>query len=476
MKIRSPFSVLALGAILFSCAKSPKEAPEPTPGSSTENERVNTWIYDEVAKTYYWKDKMAAEGAVDKKLDPAPYFSGILWSEDRQSGFSHIEAAAADTRGDESTGMITDFGWLLMRWNYSNSAANVMQVMQVVPGSPADRAGVRRGDLFSRYNGTQITAQNYMNLYNLAEVTLTRCNEDLYPIDQVTVAKGSYYDTPVLIDTVYRMGDGKNIGYLFYDRFESARGTDDDPDLRAALGRMKAKNVDELILDLRYNGGGYVDISTELATMLLPAAYGRNDVFLYQEYGSQTNYRQQAIRFSGRVDNYRLNLNKLHVITTGNTASASEITVHGLRPYMSVTLYGEQTRGKNVGSYEISGKGENIPWNIYPISSRIYDSRGKASDTWRTFTGFTPDHYFSEVGLEAGGSVAAHYLQGQLGQYDPARGADCDPALNFVMAEMGYTTQLVRTATRAGAEGSPTPRFEPRRAQVAIQLTMDNGQ
>jgi C-terminal processing protease CtpA/Prc len=360
-----------------------------------------------------------------------------------------------------------------MRWNYQGISANTLQVMYVVPGSPAEKAGIRRGDLFCRYNGTQITEQNVEEIYNLPEVTLTRTdgtynrsNRAFTPIGTpVTVAKGAYYDTPVLCDTVYRMDDGKNIGYLFYGRFESAKGTPDDPDLRAAIGRMKAKNVDELILDLRYNGGGYIDISVQLATMLLPAQYGKNDVYLYQEYSPKKDPRQHPLLFSGNVDAYRLDLERLHVIVTYNSASASEITVHGLEQYMPVTLYGMQTRGKNVGSYEIPGKGGNVPWNIYPISSHIYDRRGKNVDNWQTFTGLTPDYSFDEI--EGG----AYYFQGQLGRFDPSLGADCDPLLNFVMARLGYAEQFQRKSPTRSASGGtpvPVPHFTPSRPQVLI--------
>ena len=444
-------------ALTVSCSSDPNDDPDPDPDpGNPANIKANKWIYEQLNDVYYWYDKMKAEGTINQELSPETYFYNNIWATDYIQGFSYIEPASASTRADES-GHVIDFGIQVIRWTYGKSTKrNTYQVLYVVPDSPADKAGIRRADMFSHYNGTMIDSLNYGNTFASSTVTLTRCKDgksNFEKIDEVTLSKASYYDTPVIHEQTYEF-NGQKIGYLFYAHFRSAKDTPDDTDLKDAILRMKEAGIDELILDLRYNGGGYLAISTDLATMLLPAQYNQNNTFLYQEYNDKVN-EKRTILFSSKLNDRRLNLDRLHVIMTDFSASASEVTVHGLRQYMDVIHYGVKTVGKNVGSYAISGEDKNIPWIIHPISSRLYDSRGKGIDNWETFVGFTPDYLFDELDRTSDG--ARFNFQGQLGDYDP-ESPDCDPLLNFVMAKLGYTTQAPRE-TRAGDILSAKPIF-----------------
>jgi len=447
------FPVLVL---ILSCSSDSNDDPEPNPGESA-NAKVNKWIYEELSEIYWWSDYLPAQSSTNQKQNPKDYFYNTIWSNDP---FSYIESTAK-TRGD-ANGNIVDYGIYPMYWTNTSAwgaEAVVMQVIYVMPGSPADRAGIKRSDMFSHFNGTSITASNYKTVFDSSQMTLTQCDTKRTKIKDIDLTKTSYRDTPVICDTVYRMND-KNIGYLYYSKFFSAADDANDTDLRAAIARMKTEEISELILDLRFNGGGYLSICTELATMLAPTSYTSKDIFLYQEYKNQRIYEQ---KFSNLNEMYRLNLDHLHVIANGSTASASEILTYSLRQFMPVTHYGETTVGKNVGSYPITSDDASITWELHPISSRLYDKRGKGADNWQTFTGLKPDEFFDELNKNSEGNSRA-YLAGTIGEYDIEK--DYDPALNFVMAKLGYTTQASQ-GTRSANMLSATPIF-PQDRQTLI--------
>ncbi|MCK5372520.1 MAG: hypothetical protein KAQ62_28350, partial [Cyclobacteriaceae bacterium] len=157
--------------------------------------------------------------------------------------------------------------------------------------------------------------------------------------------------------------------------------------LENALGSMKSEGISQLVLDLRYNPGGEVRVAQLLASALAPASAGLNEEVLVSfEYNDNLqNYfisregqdsPNLYSRFSQTENN--LNLNEVYVLTTGNTASASELVINGLKPYMNVTMIGEPTFGKFYGSFLLYD--ENDPpkhnWAIAPIVLKYANANG----------------------------------------------------------------------------------------------------
>ena len=178
------------------------------------------------------------------------------------------------------------------------------------------------------------------------------------------------------------------------------------------FGRFKALDVDELVLDLRYNSGGYVMMSTYLSSMILPAL-SRDKVFCYFRYNDylQAFYNKQygedyfLMHFkenffptgsSLAVLLNNLNLGRLIVLTGEYTASASEQLINGLKAYMPVILIGKTTYGKNVSSLSIYE--QNNPknrWGMQPIVAKVFNSLGESDYT----TGFEPDIELTELSV-----------------------------------------------------------------------------
>lgn len=468
MRIKNLLFFSLLFPLLGTACSSSSDDPGPNP-PPTAPKTTNEWIYKMMAENYYWNNQM--QTSTNSSLSPEAYFKSILRKDDY---FSRIVPLDTKSRGD-ANGHVYDFGMELMRWTYSGSSIVTFQVLYVIPDSPAEKAGIKRADLFSHCNGVELTENNYASLLSSPSRKLTLCDENRTKIKDVTVNAGNYYDTPVICDTVYKIND-KNIGYLYYTRFYSARDDSNDVDLKAAIQHMQSENVDELILDLRFNGGGYLSLCTELAAMVVPNQNNSSTRFLWMEYTKdpQTGKAREGYVAFPDIKGLNLNLNQIHIIANRSSASASEILTYCLRQFMTVKHYGTLTVGKNVGSHPISGKDKNynakqdIPWELNAITSRIYDVRGKSADKWNTFTGLTPDVSFDEI---EGGKF---FYQGKIGEYDPAN--DCDPMLNFVMAQMGLTTQLHRpvpTGTRAETLATPVLMDEKHELIVDKDLTLE---
>ena len=168
--------------------------------------------------------------------------------------------------------------------------------------------------------------------------------------------------------------------------------------MRAVFGRFKSKGVNELIIDLRYNGGGYVT-SSDLLTNLIVKDLGTrvNTVMnkkIYNDSYTQTLNKQSGT--SAFVTNFQNepnnlgNLNRVFVLTANNTASASELVINNLKPFMDVLLVGEHTYGKNVGSFTITDDQKRWNFGLQPITFKIANSLGQSD--YGTVNGFAPNY------------------------------------------------------------------------------------
>ena len=188
--------------------------------------------------------------------------------------------------------------------------------------------------------------------------------------------RGVNEGSTVSFDSVYILKN-KKIGYAIYDQF------DDNADIRSFAVRMKKAKIDEMILDLRYNPGGYVSTCNELASFFVPTEHlGK----LYQQqYYNKIITKENAEKYHNNgvvsvylksgswYERWGLNLKRLIVLSTQNTASSSEALVVGLRPYMNVIVIGTQTCGKDVGSYTIVDN--NYKYKLQPITFKYYNSK-----------------------------------------------------------------------------------------------------
>lgn len=217
----------------------------------------------------------------------------------------------------------------------------------------------------------------------------------------------NFAEIPVYLDSVYTI-DNKKIGYMVYNFFATDKGDDShdyDKLLMDRLTSIKAKGATEMVLDLRYNGGGRVTTAIALASAIVKdrstkkvfATSEYNDLVhtaLKKENGADYNKDYFVDKVEGtNIAVPTLNLPRLYVLVTGGSASASELVINGLKPYMDVILIGEKTYGKNVGSISIYEKDDpKNKWGMQPIIVKYYNSAGESDFT----AGFTPNFEVDE--------------------------------------------------------------------------------
>lgn len=398
-----------LSVWLLSSCKKETDLVEPTTSSTTstaENETVNKWILENMRDYYYWNDKIPANP--DLTQSPSDFFDSILYTYNATSApdgdrFSWIEENADDLSASLS-GESTTTGLEFMLYLRSQGSTNVIaQVLYVLPNSPAALAGFKRGDIISKVNGQTITTTNYVSLlysgatnyaFGLAEVQ----NNALVDTDKtLSVTATVFQANPVFLDSIYTVGS-KTVGYLVYNQFvpapNNSNGSEYDDQVDAIFSNFKAKGVNELILDLRYNPGGYTSSSANLAS-LIGKNIDNSKVYFREEWNSTlTPYLQQEYgdeffvqRFLTKSQNIGSNLQRVFVLTTDGTASSSELIINGLRPYMTVTTIGTTTYGKNVGSITIVDDSGKIKWGLQPIVFKSFNSQGQSDYS----AGFTPN-------------------------------------------------------------------------------------
>lgn len=380
-------AVIAGATLLTACTK---DAVKPDP-SKVEN--VNTWIYDIMDKHYLWYQDLPDQKNLDMTQDPEVFFNQLI-SKDKDGksinntyqSFSTIENTKLTKSYFEN--LTYGFDFATLKLDGGKYAANILCVL---PGSPASEAGLERGDWIIAVNnstGFNITNSDILRSGGKTSFQLARYNDSekgFYPTRVIEMAAArAVIETPFLKDSIYLVG-GKKIGYLVYNTFESGPDGYKDQTYNTELKRIfrefKSQQVNEMVLDLRYNGGGLLSCANLMASLLAPAnALGKDFAHLTYNGRTDKNTSITKLETAASVSGENLDLNRLYVLVGGQTASASEAVINGLYPYMgksNITLIGRQTVGKNVGSVTY-GENEEYGWLVHPITFYIFNANDEA--------------------------------------------------------------------------------------------------
>jgi carboxyl-terminal processing protease len=462
LNTRLVVSALFIFVVIFSsCKKSPKpEITDPanrsgrdTPtGTRTQLTLDSLYLY--AKQVYYWNDAIPEYSAFNPrqfsgrsqpidnyddelfaisklKINPAtgkPYeYNGPDYPK-----YSRIDdltqanpgASAALKSADvdvDNNGY--DVGIRPVFYTFTNSDKYELFVTAVYPGSPAETAGVKRGWLITKVNGSTVGAnytresQSVFNSFSAASITIEGFNAaDKVPFN-VTLNRASYKSSPVYAAKVIARG-GKKIGYLAFARFSSLTGSDGASDsyLDPVFANFSAQGVTDLVIDLRYNGGGYVYAATYLTNLIAPS--GTSGKVMFTETYNATMQAGQAtilanqplvgvdgeiLYQNGRMltaadDNYTTagntilfnkkgsltGVSNIVFIVSRNTASASEMVINNLKPYMNVKLVGDTTYGKPVGFFPFTLE------NRYQVFMPMFETRN-ARNEGGYYTGIVPE-------------------------------------------------------------------------------------
>lgn len=358
-----------------SCAKKPVIDPGPT--DEVTNADINKWVLDSMKYWYYWNASIPANANLG--LTPENFFESILKRpEDRFSWIQNNEDLRNSLSGVIKTSGL-GLGWF--RLGDSNAGATVRYVHK---GSPADLAGIKRGDIFIRVNGTAFglngnAVTNTAAVFGNDPFTLTKGvlnGTVISPGSDVTLAPvENFQEKAIHLDTILTTPNGTKVAYIFYNRFLQAQAQD----LVDAFNRFKAAGVKELIVDERYNSGGSVSVAGILSA-LIHKNFNINSGYLQYKFNSnlgQFTYTYGQIfgaNNQGVINANNLGLDRVFILATGSSASASELLINNLIPFMgdaNVIHIGGTTVGKDDASITISNssprfKDEN-DWGIQPI-------------------------------------------------------------------------------------------------------------
>lgn len=368
-----------------------------------EQTRTDRWIDDTMRVWYFWADEMPHTDKLNYFQPPFTFFASLKSKEDRFSVIDSLTGTAA-TRSIPQTEYSYGFQFSVSRVEVEEEESAVFaQILYVADGSPASEIGLKRGDWLMQMDGVFITEQNYKKLYGSGAMELTVGRYDaesngIVACDKRQIASARPIDdNPVYYKNVYTFDD-KRVGYLVYNHFSrgvTGSSYEYDDDLRDAFRYFVSQQVNEFILDLRYNNGGFISCAELLCTMLAPsAALGKE--LGYLEYNKR--FRSQTTPLTLNPDlignGANLDLKTLYVLTGSQTASASEMVINCLKPYMDVVIIGSTTVGKNVGSRTFSNPELMIA--MHPIVCKLYNSEGK-SDYESGFEPTKPEYRVSET-------------------------------------------------------------------------------
>jgi C-terminal peptidase prc len=341
MRASSISRALAL-IVLLALAVPPRTDAQVEP-ASCEVVGQNLFVRDVLTDLYLWYDQLP-------DLDPARFDSPEAYLEavryrPLDSTFSYITSRAeSDAFFDESQYIGLGLS--------TTTTGNEMRVQQVFDGSPAAEAGLERGDRILEIDGRSIAslvASGRIGTAFGASTVGTRV-QLAYERRAGGRARRTLTKRVVTIPTVSltRVLDvgGRRVGYIFFRNF--VRPSFDALD--EAFRALREGGATELVLDLRYNGGGLVDVAVHLGN-LIGGSLTDGQVFATYAHNDKNEFRNETLRFEPNPN--ALRLSRLFVLTTRASASASELVINSLRPYLPVFVIGSATYGKPVGQYGI---------------------------------------------------------------------------------------------------------------------------
>jgi carboxyl-terminal processing protease len=357
----------------------------------SDNEYVNNWILANMDYYYYWNNDIPAKP--NKQQPPDNFFYSILSDEDR---FSWIQNNFEELLKSLS-GVNKEAGYEFVLYLESKESQNVIAlVVYVKPESPAATTDLKRGDVITHINGAQITVSNYQSLLgqisNNHTITFKRYNFDTEVFEvqpQLPLTVVEFAENPNHLYKVFDYPEAsKKVGYYVYNFFGNGptqSSTQYNDEMNAIFAYFKDQGITDLVLDLRYNSGGSETAAIKLASLIgkninsnhLFTRWEYNDTYgpyLQNKYGTSVFER----KFTNEANNIgsQLQQGKLYVLTRNRTASASELIINGLRPYMDVFIVGDTTVGKNVGSVTIYQNTSRNKWGMQPIIVKSFNKDG----------------------------------------------------------------------------------------------------
>ena len=413
-------AITILTFLIIGCSSDKTIFPEPNVELTN---KVNDFVWKGMNSWYNWQpDVVNLDDTKDNNKDeyhtflnnynnPQDLFDDLLFDYPNTDRFSwFIEDYVVQAQ--QFQGISTSFGFRLQAVLINDANDIIFYVRYVAPNSPASDAGIVRGDIINAIDGIVLNESNYnATVSKLSNETInlsfvSESGGNLTFIEDKTITAIQLSENPVHYKKVFTDVNGKKVGYLVYNAFRSSY----NDELNEAFSFFKTEAVDELIIDLRLNGGGSVLTSSYLASMIYEKA--GVDIFAELNFNSKHSDQNGTYEFDNALNIYDVNgaktgeetinrltnISQLYVLTSGSTASASEMIINGLKAFIPVKVIGTTTYGKNVGSITLYDSPSSEYTNVHtantnhlnamqPIVFQIYNKIGQSDYT----QGFNPD-------------------------------------------------------------------------------------
>lgn len=369
---------------------------------STEiNTYVNKWIFRTMKLYYYWADDIP--GGLDSlyNISPQDYFPKLLNDNDRFSWISKTK----ELNDEKIYGTNTSRGFECVFFYADSSLENLIaEVIYTYPGSQAETNGIKRGMYFKEINGTPINVSNYKKLLNEENAYyqfLSINDNNVIDTLNISVTQENIRQTPFLASNITPYKE-YNVGYFCYKQFLNDDGNDSKQyrdELIKLFSSFRQQLISDIVIDLRYNTGGDLNLSVLLGSMLVPKK-DTAQVALEIRYNDKLTNAYSSLGYDMKL-NFNCDdscyigdmINNIVILTGPNTASASEDLINMLLPYKKPVIIGTKTYGKNYGAQVISSPDSIIRWTLQPITMKIFNSAGLSDFD----NGFIPDYEIDEL-------------------------------------------------------------------------------
>ena len=380
MKLLNKLMVMAATAVVVaSCGGGGGGGSLTTPppvGDACSQTVQKQFVLDNMLFWYLWNNDLPRNVDLDDYATANDLLRFLTtFSPDDGSGqpvdkFSFLTTVSSD-QAFFGEGQFEGFGF-----SYREVAANDLRFTRVFADGPAGDAGLERGQQIVALDGRSIAdiqaAEGVRAVFDNQTVEFT-----LRPVggnpdgsgDFVrTVTQGIVTIDPVPQDFIIPGSGGRNIGYIEFTNFISTA----EPRFAEIFDQFEANQVQELIVDLRYNGGGLVRTAELFGDYIAPLD-ADGEIFFAYRFNADRAAQNDVSAFFDRLSD-SLNLTQLVIIASRGTASASELVINGLDPHVQVTIVGDSTFGKPVGQIGLELQGCNVL--LRPTAFRTVNSEG----------------------------------------------------------------------------------------------------
>ena len=334
----------------------------------------NNWLRSWTSELYLWYDEVTD---VDPSLYTTPnYFNEMKTFQTDAAGEPkdkfHFTYATSTWESLSTSDVEPGYGvqWVLL----SSTPPRELVVAYTTPNTPATAANLARGAQILSIDGVDLVNaddQTSINTLNAGISPATVGETHTFTVQDlgstttrtVTLTSQSVTENPVPLVTTFASSTG-TVGYMVFDDQQATA----EVGLINAVNQLKTAGVTDLVLDIRYNGGGYLDIASELAYMIAGPGPTTGETFYTQQFNSKnpstnpvTGAALTPLGFHTDTQGFSttsgqplptLNLSRVYVLTGPSTCSASEAVMNGLQGVnVQVIQIGTTTCGKPYGFY-----------------------------------------------------------------------------------------------------------------------------